>query len=139
MVNKVILIGNLGADPEVRQAGSVEVAEIRIATTEKYKDKQGQKVENTEWHSIELWDGLAKVAAQYLRKGDKVYIEGKIKTDSWETDGGEKRYRTKIRANNMTMLGGKSESGQGQAESAPVQQSKPVNPPVADFSDDLPF
>lgn len=136
MVNKVILLGNLGADPEIRQAGSVQVAELRMATSETYKDKSGQKVTNTEWHTVELWDGLAKVAEQYLKKGSRIFVEGKIKTDVWEHEG-QKRYKTKVRGTSMTMLGGKEES---QAPAAQPHQTQPQNTaPEADFSDDIPF
>jgi single-strand DNA-binding protein len=104
-VNKVILLGNIGADPEVRHfdSGSV-VANINLATTESYKNKEGERVDNTEWHYLELWDGLAKISEQYLKKGDQIYIEGKIKTDNWQAEDGTNRKTTKIRVVNMTML-----------------------------------
>jgi single-strand DNA-binding protein len=109
-MNKVILIGRLGKDPEVRQITSGDkVANFSIATTENYKDKEGNKVENTEWVNIVLWKGLAGVAESYLKKGSLVYIEGKLTTRSWEKDG-TKHYTTEVVGNNMQMLGGKTES-----------------------------
>ena len=106
-VNKVILIGNLGADPEVRyfDNGSV-VANFNIATSESYT-KNGEKITQTEWHRIELWDGLAKIAEQYLKKGNSVFIEGKLRTESWQDKDGNNRSTIKIRGINMTLLGGK--------------------------------
>ncbi|MDQ3394045.1 MAG: single-stranded DNA-binding protein [Bacteroidota bacterium] len=143
-VNKVILIGNLGADPEVRhlEGGNV-VANFNLATSETY-NKNGEKVTQTEWHRIEAWEGLARVAEQYLKKGNSVYIEGKIKTESWQDKDGNNRYTTKIRANTLTMLGGK---GGGGTEDALIQQAQSVgaNAPSAGFSesndesDNLPF
>jgi single-strand DNA-binding protein len=155
-VNKVILIGNLGADPEVKYLeGDNVVANLRLATTESYKDKSGNRVEQTEWHDLEIWGALAKVAEQYLRKGSQLYAEGKIKTDSWQDEQGQNRYRTKIRVLSFTMLGGKPEgSGSGMGNQAPAaqnaqnsqpratSQSPASNPPVMEADgadDDLPF
>ncbi|PTX22840.1 single-strand binding protein [Pontibacter mucosus] len=107
-VNKVILIGNLGKDPEVRHLeGGVAVARFPIATSETFKDKNGQKQERTEWHNIVVWRGLAEVAEKYLRKGNSVFIEGKIRTNSYQDKEGVQRYSTEIVADNMTMLGGR--------------------------------
>lgn len=104
MINKVILVGHLGKDPEVRYLDQNRVvANVTIATNERYTDRNGNKVETTEWHNLEMWDGLAKVAEQYLKKGSLVYIEGKLKTEEWEKDG-IKRYTTRIRVTNMNML-----------------------------------
>lgn len=153
-VNKVILIGNLGKDPEVRYLESgAAVANVTLATTEKYKDRNGNQVENTEWHDLEMWEGLAKIAEQYLKKGSSIYVEGKIKTDSWQDDQGNKKYRTRIRVQQMTMLGGGG--GGSNAGGAPVQTqtSEPISnspaevkPPVEapapkedNSIDDLPF
>jgi single-strand DNA-binding protein len=142
-VNKVILIGNLGADPEIRhfEGGNV-VANFNIATSETY-NKNGEKVTQTEWHRIEAWDGMARVAEQYLKKGNSVYIEGKIRTDSWQDKEGVTKYITKIRANTLTMLGGK---GGGGTEDALVQQAQSVSSNLTnggssqnEESDDLPF
>lgn len=107
-VNKAILIGNLGADPEVRSVGDTQVANFSLATNESYKDKNGQKVEKAEWHRIVMWRKLAEVAGKYLKKGATVYIEGKITTRSWEDEAGVKKYTTEVVAHNMQMLGGKS-------------------------------
>ncbi|MCC9168282.1 single-stranded DNA-binding protein [Pontibacter harenae] len=114
-VNKVILVGNLGKDPEVRHLeGGVAVARFPIATSESFKDKTGQRQERTEWHNIVLWRGLAEVAEKYLRKGQSVYIEGKIRTNQYQDKEGVQRYSTEIVADNMTMLGGRSDNGGGQ-------------------------
>ena len=140
-VNKVILIGNLGSDPEIRHlpSGSV-VATFNIATTESYTNSKGEKVKQTEWHRIELWEGLAKIAEQYLRKGNPVYIEGKIKTDTWQDKEGNSKSQTKIRGLSMTLLGARGAS----AESEPAVNSntgKTQEPPVdiTEGNDDLPF
>ena len=111
-LNKVLLIGNLGADPEVKtlQSGD-KVAIIRLATTESYKNKNGEKVEDTEWHRIEFWGGLAGVVEQYVSKGDSLYIEGKIKTDKYTDANNVEKYSTKIRATNMQMLSRKPQVG----------------------------
>jgi single-strand DNA-binding protein len=138
-INKVILVGNVGKDPEVRKIkDDLSVASFSFATTESYKDKSGQKVTNTEWHNIEVWKGLAKVVEQYVKKGSSLYLEGKLKTDSYEKDG-QKRYSTKVVVNNLEMLGGKSENSQPEKkESTP---SKGVKQGAGDFeeTDDLPF
>jgi len=151
-VNKVILIGNLGSDPEVRHlsSGSV-VANFNIATSESYTNKNGERVTQTEWHRIELWDGLAKVAEQYLKKGQSVYIEGKLKTENWQDNDGNNRTTTRIRGLNMTMLGGRNseQSGGGDYQPPPQQSSAPAATtpatdtpapaPAEDETDDLPF
>ncbi|MBS9523334.1 single-stranded DNA-binding protein [Litoribacter ruber] len=150
-VNKVILVGNLGADPEVKHLeGDKVVANLRLATTESYKDKMGNRVENTEWHDLELWDGQAKIAEQYLRKGSQIFVEGKIKSDTWQDDQGQNRKRTKIRVLSFTMLGSRGDSQGGGAPSQnpntmhqqPAQSaSMPSNSGGMDDSsdDDLPF
>lgn len=128
-VNKVMLIGNLGKDPEVRYLDNgVAVANFSLATTESYKNKEGERVSQTEWHNIVLWRGLAEVAEKYLRKGGSVYIEGKIKTRKWEDKDGNTRYSTEILADNMTMLGGK-----------PASEDTTENDSQSDPKDDLPF
>ena len=131
-VNKVILVGNLGKDPEVKYLDSgVAVANFSLATSESYKNKEGDRVNQTEWHNIVLWRGLAEVAEKWLKKGSSVYIEGKIKTRKWEDKDGNTRYNTEILADNMTMLGSKKDS-----------QENPINPPqetASDKADDLPF
>jgi len=148
-VNKVILIGNLGSDPEVRHlsSGSV-VANFNIATSESYTNKNGERVTQTEWHRIELWDGLARIAEQYLKKGQTVYIEGKLRTENWQDSDGNNRTTTRIRGLNMTMLGGRSDQGgsdempAASQSSSPAQARQPMGeptPPFEDESDDLPF
>jgi single-strand DNA-binding protein len=113
-LNKVMLIGNLGKDPEVRAIPSgVKVANFPIATSESYTGKDGQRVEKTEWHNIVMWRGLAEVAEKYLKKGNQVFIEGKLQTRSWDKADGTKAYTTEILADNMTMLGGRKDGGGG--------------------------
>jgi len=147
-VNKVILVGNLGKDPEVRHLeNGTPVASFSLATSETYKDKtSGERKTNTEWHNIVLWRGLAEVAEKYLHKGDQVYIEGKLVTRSWEKDN-VTRYTTEIVGNNMTMLS--SRSTQSGADHAPSTGAGSAQPPVEnkeavqaqnnDELDDLPF
>tara|TARA_B100000767_G_C19741161_1_gene526230 strand:- start:25 stop:432 length:408 start_codon:yes stop_codon:yes gene_type:complete len=132
-VNKVILLGNLGKDPEVRYLDNgVAVANFSLATTENYKNKSGERVSQTEWHNIVLWRGLAEVAEKYLKKGASVYIEGKIKTRKWEDKDSNTRYNTEILVDNMTMLGGKkSQVVSHESDSSSVSND--------DESDDLPF
>jgi single-strand DNA-binding protein len=147
-INKVILIGNLGSDPEVRHlsTGSV-VANFNIATSESYTNKNGERVTQTEWHRIELWDGLARVAEQYLKKGNTVYVEGKLKTETWQDNDGNSRTTTRIRGLNMTMLGGRNAPADGvQPAEQPVQTKPetgstepPKSEPDTDDTDDLPF
>jgi single-strand DNA-binding protein len=113
-INKVILVGHLGKDPEVRYLeGGVSVASFPLATSESY-NKEGRKVEQTEWHNIVMWRGLADVAAKYLQKGKLVYIEGKLRTRSFEDKGGVKKYTTEIVAENFTILGRKSDFDAGE-------------------------
>lgn len=141
-VNKVILVGNLGKDPEVRYLeGGVAVANFSIATSETYKDKNGNKVESTEWHNIVMWRGLAEVAEKYLKKGMQVYIEGKLRTRSWDDKDGHKRYTTEVLADNMVMLGKKdNNSGNQQSESpAPPTAASDSSASTNNSTDDLPF
>jgi single-strand DNA-binding protein len=142
-INKVILIGNLGKDPEVRHLeNGACVANFSIATSENYKDrKTGEKVSQTEWHNIVAWRGLAEITEKYLKKGDKVYIEGKLKTRTWQDQDGNNRYTTEVITDNLTMLG-KSPENKPKANSS-MSNEKPANS-SADFSgpdesDDLPF
>jgi single-strand DNA-binding protein len=131
-VNKVILVGNLGADPEVRYtAGGTAVAKFRIATTERFTDKDGNRQERTEWHRVVAWRKLAEICGQYLSKGKQVYIEGKIRNDTWEKDG-VKQFSYEIVADTMQMLGGPSSR---------VQESEPPfePPPGGTPEDDIPF
>lgn len=111
-VNKVILIGNLGKDPDVRTLETgVKVASFRLATTERFTGKSGEKTEHTEWHNIVAWRGLAEIAEKFLRKGNTVYIEGRLRTREWEDKDNNKRFTTEILADNMTMLGGRRDQG----------------------------
>jgi len=138
-VNKVILVGNLGKDPEVRNLeNGATVANFTMATSETYKDKTtGEKKVITEWHNVVLWRGLADIAAKYLHKGDQVYIEGKLRTRSWEKEG-VTRYTTEIVGDNMTLLG--SRPGGERAAAPQYSQSGGEDKGVPDNStDDLPF
>ena len=144
-VNKVILVGNLGSDPEIRTLESgVKVATFSIATSESYKDKGGNKVDKTEWHNIVLWRGLAEVSEKWLKKGQTIYVEGKLQTRSWDDKEGNKRYTTEIVGQNMTMLGKKSDNDGGGyvAPPAPTESNAPQeSAPIGDGvePDDLPF
>tara|TARA_B100001287_G_scaffold36329_1_gene25753 strand:- start:3530 stop:3946 length:417 start_codon:yes stop_codon:yes gene_type:complete len=135
-VNKVILVGNLGKDPEVRYLDNgVAVANFSLATTENYKNKQGDRVSQTEWHNIVFWRGLAEVAEKYLKKGDSVYVEGKLRTRRWEDKDGNAKYTTEILADNMTMLGSKRSTAS--EESSSINSSDISN--TNETEDDLPF
>lgn len=140
-VNKVILIGNLGKDPEIRTLESgVSVANFTMATSETYRDKTtGEKKVITEWHNIVLWRGLAEIAQKYLHKGDLVYIEGKLRTRSWEKEG-VTRYTTEIVGDSMTMLGSRSGGGGGaERPAAAPAYNAPVESAPDNATDDLPF
>ena len=121
-VNKVILIGNLGKEPEVRHLeNGAAVANFSIATSENYKDrKTGEKVSQTEWHNIVAWRGLAEIAEKYLKKGAKVYIEGKLKTRTWQDKEGNNRYSTEVITDSLTMLGSTGESMGSSSPGKPV-------------------
>jgi len=138
-VNKVILVGNLGKDPQVRYLDNgVAVANFSLATTESYKNKEGERVSQTEWHNVVLWRGLAEVAEKYLKKGASVYVEGKIKTRKWEDKEGVTRYSTEILGDNMTMLGGKPAS-EGAAKDDSQSDDPKDDSQSDDPKDDLPF
>jgi single-strand DNA-binding protein len=129
-VNKAIIIGSVGKDPDMRStADGTQIANLSVATSESYKDKSGNKVENTEWHRVSAFGKLAEIIGQYVTKGSKVYIEGKIRTRSYDKDG-QKVYTTEIIANELQMLGGNE---------APKPASKPASKPSAatDFDDSL--
>lgn len=148
-VNKVILIGNVGKDPEIRhmENGTIK-ATFPLATTETYRDRDGQRIEQTEWHNVVLWRGLAELAEKYIRKGKQLFIEGKLRTRSWEDRDGNKRYTTEIVADNITLLGGLQrregdQAGQGGGEinnnyTNPTTTNEPATP-IEGPSDDLPF
>lgn len=154
-VNKVILVGNVGKDPEIRYLeGGTAVCSFSLATSETYRNKDGDKVTTTEWHNVVLWRGLAEVAEKYVKKGSQLYIEGRIRTRSWDDRDGNKRYTTEIIGDNMQMLGKRpDDAGLQQAAPATAQPltSQPVqgeNTKGNNFndlgetpggSDDLPF
>jgi len=147
-VNKVILIGNLGKDPEVRHLESgASVANFPIATTESYKDRNGNRQEQTEWHNLVLWRGLADIAEKYLKKGNQIYVEGKLRTRSWEDKEGNTRYTTEVVCDNMTMLGGKpggdsqpAPSSAGNSNEKPAKSETTTHTTINDEDDDdLPF
>ena len=136
-VNKVILIGNLGADPELRYTpnGNKAVCNLRVATTESYKDKSGQKQEKTEWHRVNVWGPQAEACGKYLAKGRSVYVEGLIETRSWDDKDGTKKYSTEIVADRVQFLGGKDQGAGQSREQAPYQPPGDSEP----STDDLPF
>ena len=139
-VNKVIVVGNLGQDPETRYmpSGSA-VTNLRVATNESWKDKQtGEQKDRTEWHSVAMFGRLAEIAAEYLRKGSQVYIEGKLRTRKWQDKDGNDRYTTEIIADEMQMLGGRSGGGAPAMSDSPPA-SPPPKPSGDDFDDDIPF
>ena len=135
MVNKVMLIGRLGADPEIRYTPSgAEVATFRMATSESWTNKSGEKEERTEWHRIVAWRGLAKICGEYLSKGKLVYVEGRLRTRSWEDRDGNKRTTTEIEASDMKMLGGVGEASRKAKEVEPESA-----PPATKEEEDIPF
>jgi len=145
-INKVIIVGNLGGDPETRYmpSGSA-VTNLTVATNESWKDKQtGEQKERTEWHKVAMFNRLAEVAAEYLRKGSQVYIEGKLRTRKWQDKEGKDRWTTEVVADEMQMLGGRGGGGGGGGGSASMNQdsgpvSAPAQPGPDDFDDDIPF
>ena len=146
-VNKVILIGNLGKDPEVRYMPSGGgVANLSLATSESWKDKQtGEMQEKTEWHRVVFFGKLGEIAGEYLKKGSKIYVEGRIQTRKWQDKEGHDRYSTEIIGNEMQMLDSKgggdftAPANQPSAAAAQPQQSAPVNAGMEQFDDDIPF
>ena len=143
-VNKVILVGNLGKDPEMKYTASgTAIANITVATSDSWNDKQtGERVEKTEWHRIVAFQRLAEIMGEYLKKGSQVYIEGKLQTRKWQDKEGHDRYSTEIVANEMQMLGGRPSSGSVPFEPPSQQTSKPKTPETAqvdDGFDDIPF
>lgn len=129
-INKVILVGNLGADPETRYtAGGAAITTIRVATSESWRDKQtGETQERTEWHRVKFFGRLAEIAGEYLRKGRQVYIEGSLRTDKWQDQSGQDRYTTEVIANEMQMLGGRGDEG---SSGRPAQGGFRDNAPAA--------
>jgi single-strand DNA-binding protein len=157
-VNKVILIGNLGQDPESRTTpGGTTVTNIRIATSESWRDKQsGEMKEQTEWHTIVLWSRLGEIAAEYLKKGSQVYIEGRLRTRKWQDKSGNDRYTTEVVASEMQMVGGRgggggapqetrdsrdpaAESFSGGSSAGVPAGTQGAGGSAADFDDDIPF
>ena len=150
-VNKVILVGNLGADPEMRYLPSGEaVANLRLATTDTWKDKDGNKQEATEWHRVSYFGRQAEVCGQYLKKGSQIYVEGSIRTRKWQDKEGQDRYTTEIRGDRMQMLGSRqgmsdapprdSAGGSGSAAgNRPAAAAQPAGGAFNDFEDDIPF
>ena len=142
-VNKVIIVGHLGNDPEIRALeGGVQLARISVATTESYTDKNsGDRISNTEWHRVVMWRGLAGVAEKYLRKGSLVYIEGRLKTRSYEDENKVKHYTTEIVADNMTMLGSKNDRSENPITPSVSKHAAPgiKSAKADDVEDDLPF
>ena len=149
-VNKVIILGTMGRDPEVTYVAgnTVPVVKFSLATNESYKDDQGNWQERTEWHSIVAWRRLAELVGQYVKKGDRLYIEGKLQTRSWDDQKtGEKKYRTEIVANDLVLIGGRRDAGEGAARSAPAaaahasfDQRAPEEPDNTVITDsDIPF
>jgi single-strand DNA-binding protein len=149
-VNKVILVGNLGKDPEMKYTASgAAIANITVATSESWNDKQtGEKQEKTEWHRVVFFRRLAEVVGEYLRKGSQVYIEGKLQTRKWQDQNGQDRYSTEVVANEMQMLGGRAgeasnrpqQGGSGFRNNPPAQQAPAQSAPDNDFADDdIPF
>jgi single-strand DNA-binding protein len=150
-VNKAILVGNLGKDPEIRYMTSGEaVASATLATTDKWKDKSGEKQEKTEWHNLTFFGRQAEIAGEYLKKGSQIYVEGRISTEKWQDKEGKDRYTTKIIVQQMQMLGGKS-SGSGSFEvvenkpaasssgAAPAKTAPAAKGSFDNFDDDIPF
>lgn len=133
-VNKVILVGNIGQDPDVRyMPNGKAVTNLRIATSEQWKDKQtGDKQERTEWHSVVMFDKLGEIAGQYLKKGSQVYVEGKLQTRKWQDKEGKDRYSTEIIASEMQMLGGRQQSDERPQRQAQAKDDVP-------FDDDIPW
>ncbi len=145
-VNKVILIGNLGADPEVRYMPSGDaITNVRLATTDTWKDKNGDKQERTEWHRVAFFGKLAEIAGEYLKKGSQIYIEGRLQTRKWQDKDGQDRYTTEIVADRMQMLGGRGGAGgdrvpsQDQAGTGMPQGKPSSGGGFEDFEDDIPF
>ncbi|MBN2213811.1 MAG: single-stranded DNA-binding protein [Bacteroidales bacterium] len=143
-VNKAILVGYVGNDPEVRYLESkTPVCNFRLATSEVYKNRNGERITSTEWHNIVLWRGLAEVAEKYVKKGTQIYIEGRIRTRSWDDKDGNKRYTTEIVGDNMQLLGKRTDESDDRSEtskSAEPEQPEPDNlSPDINETDDLPF
>ena len=139
-VNKVILLGNLGQDPELRYTPSgAAVTTLSLATNEVWKDNDGNKQERTEWHRVVMWRKQAELAGEWLKKGSKIYIEGRIQTRSWEDKDGNKRYTTEVIADTFTPLDSRSDADRGSAPMPPADTGTPPEASEAPEEDDLPF
>src|SRR3954467_11129598 len=143
-VNRVMLIGNLGKDPDVQfLEGNIAVAKFPLATTGTCKDRTGKLISQTEWHTVVLWRGLANLDQKYLHKGSLVYIEGRLKTSSWEDKEGNKKFATEIVGDNLIMLDKRHDGGGGHIHSMPNEPAEGMNsgdtPPINDPAEDLPF
>src|SRR5438105_9731487 len=146
-VNKVILVGNLGKDPEIKYTQSgIPVAKFSLATNERFKDKSGEWQDRTEWHNIVAWQRLAEIVGEYVKKGSKLYIEGKLRTSSWDDkESGQKRYKTEVIAEQLVLLSGKGETeeggrARGAAASHDLEQRSTAAPAEAQITDeDIPF
>ena len=151
-VNKAVILGNVGDDPSIRyMPNGKAVANFTVATSESWKDQQGQKQERTEWHRVVVWGKLAELCGKYLAKGRQVYVEGRLKTRKWQDNNGQDRYTTEIQGDNLQMLGGRNQEmgGYAPAQSAPQPsyQSRPAQsapapqaePPMDAFDDNIPF
>ena len=152
-LNKVLLIGNVGKDPEIRHLqGGASVATITLATSERYKDRNGESRELTEWHTVIAWRQLADLAENYIRKGSQIYVEGRIRSRSWDDQNGQKRYVTEIQADAIQLLGRRGDNPAAQQSAAPQNYGAPTQPqpqqttPIVnpadltdDGTDDLPF
>ena len=141
-VNKVILIGNLGKDPEIRTTPQgTSLARFSVATTTNWKDSSGARQEKTEWHDVVAWEKLAQICGEYLHKGKMVYVEGSLQTRSWEDQNGQKRYKTEVKANNVVMLSPRDASrapgGAPGAGTGPREASEVAEAPA--YDDDVPF
>ena len=141
-VNKVILLGNLGNDPEIRTVGTSKVASFSLATSEAYNNKEGVRVEQTEWHRVEIWGNLAETVEKYVKKGSSLYVEGKIKTDEYTDKDGVAKKIVKIRGTSITLVGSKPDDLAKQAPQpavAPPQSAPVAMLPSSDDNSDLPF
>ncbi|MFP5040722.1 single-stranded DNA-binding protein [Parasediminibacterium sp. JCM 36343] len=139
-INKVMLIGNLGKDPDMQYLeGNIGVAKFPLATTESYKDKTGKLIAQTEWHTVVLWRGLAELASKYLHKGSLVYIEGKLRTRSWQDKDGNRKFATEIVGDNLVMLDKKGEGSSFQQPEGFGNFNGDALPPVNDVEEGFPF
>jgi single-strand DNA-binding protein len=141
MVNKVILVGNLGRDPEIRSLPSGQpVANFTLATNRRWKDRDGNRQEKTEWHNIVVYGKQAEIAGQYLRKGRQIFVEGRLETRSWEDrQSGEKRFKTEVICDNFQMLGGRGGGAEDMGAPGPSGPDEGAQPSAGPEDDDIPF